>query len=176
MRVARVPAETARKNLALVWFCWSASLVLLVLLQTLLGRYGDRAQEAWEWLLPTITPVTLLIAGAVAADAFRDEIDPRSVDRFAFLVARGLSIFYLFAVTATILAAPLTIVPPLRLMHMSNMWLGPLQGIAAASIGVFFVAHASVGRAAASETSDERRGAAGEQRAGATGTGEGAPE
>lgn len=176
MKVARVPAETARKNLALVWFCWSASLVLLVLMQTVLGRYGDRAQEAWEWLLPTITPVTLLIAGAVTADAFRDEIDPRSVDRFAFMVARGLSVFYLFAVTATILAAPLTSVPPLRLMNMSNMWLGPLQGIAAASIGVFFVAHASVGRAKASETSCERRGTTGEQGVGARATGEETPK
>jgi hypothetical protein len=127
-----------------LWLVWSASLALVVLVQTVLGRYGDRASEAWQWLLPTITPITFLITGVVAADAFDPRPDPRMADAFAFRLAQGLSVFYLAGATITILASPFSPLPPLKLMQMSNLWLGPLQGIVAASIGVFFVGRSAL--------------------------------
>ena len=51
----------------------------------------------------------------------------------------GLSVFYLLLVAVTILAQPfLQDVSPIELMHRSNLWLGPLQGLAAGVLAAFF--------------------------------------
>lgn len=49
------------------------------------------------------------------------------------------SVFYLLLVAVTILAQPfLQDVSPIELMHRSNLWLGPLQGLTAGVLAAFF--------------------------------------
>ena len=57
-------------------------------------------------------------------------------------MALTLSVFYLLAVISTILFGPVAAafanIGPLELMGASQLWLAPLQGLVAASLGVFF--------------------------------------
>lgn len=66
-----------------------------------------------------------------------------------FQVALWLSVVYLVMVLATILMRPFVVDPDLpkvmkaakaiELMHTSNLWLGPFQGLVASALGVLFV-------------------------------------
>lgn len=128
-----------RRQLATLWISGAGVLFFVVLFQTLMGHYGSKAEEAWGWLLPTIMPTSLLIVGVLMASAAGSAPQEQTVDAFAFRVAFSISAFYLVVVALTIFYQPLTAMPPLELMKKSNLWLGPLQGLVSAAIGVFFV-------------------------------------
>jgi len=105
--------------------------------QTLGGKYGGQVDKAWSWFIPTVLPILSIIVGAVAYEARRE---PQSVtaDRLAFHLSVGLSLFYLLLVIATVLFQPLSRMTPLELMSVSNLWLGPVQGLVGIVVGVFF--------------------------------------
>ena len=63
----------------------------------------------------------------------------KSADRFVFRLSFALSLTYLVVAALTVLMQPFAAVPPLELMKQSNLWLGPFQGLVAASLGAFFV-------------------------------------
>jgi hypothetical protein len=136
--------ELARgqRALAWLWYAWSAPLVLLVLAQSTLGRYGTRFEEAWAWLLPTLSPTLALITGVLVKRA-RQDATPRSVSRFAYRVTLSLSAFYLALVSLSLLLAPFAQaadgLEPLELLRKSHLWLGPVQGLVAGALGAFFV-------------------------------------
>ena len=56
-----------------------------------------------------------------------------------FKLALCLSVTYFLVVLATIVLQPFSSVPPLELLDMSNLWLGPLQGLVTGVLGAFFV-------------------------------------
>jgi hypothetical protein len=128
-------AETA--FLATIWFLGSAVLVILVIVQTLLDHYGNRTSDAWGWLLPTFMPTLSLITGVMVVDPKRQQSRP--VDPFVFVLASVVSTVYLFIVLLTILLAPFSALGEIQLMRLSNLWLGPTQGLVTALTGVFFV-------------------------------------
>lgn len=128
----------SRRRLAILWFTGAGLIFAGVLAQTVSGRYGDRADEAWGWLMPTIMPTLSLIIGVLAISARKTMPADVTVDRFFFRLSYGLSAGYLAVVAATLLLQPLSPWGPLELMQRSNLWLGPLQGLVAASLGAFF--------------------------------------
>lgn len=111
----------------------------MMMLQTILGHYGDKASEAWAWLLPTIIPTLSLIIGTFVADTLGKSIQINIVDRFLYRLTSALSLAYLITVSLTILLSPFSIAAPLEIMKMSSFWLGPLQGLVGTAIGIFFV-------------------------------------
>ena len=123
----------ARKALALVWFIGASFLFFIFLLQTIFGRYGDRNEEAWAWLLPM--------------DSTSQSIEQKLIDRFLARLAIGLSIAYLATVSLTILLSPWAQLHanlgPLQLMQTSQLWLAPFQGLVLAILGAFFVKKSS---------------------------------
>ena len=133
-----VSLDTVRVRLATVWLGGGSAILFIVVLQSLLGHYGDQTQEAWGWLLPTIMPtlgMIISVLGYTALDPFRST----SVVRGAFFnVALALSVVYLTLVLMTILVQPLTNTEPIKLMRTSNLWLGPFQGLVASALGVLF--------------------------------------
>ncbi len=132
-----------RTKLAVVWFSGACLILLLVVLQTLNGRYGDHVQEAWTWLMPNLMPTlgTILAGlGYTALDPHRSHAMVRS--SFS-LLSLWISAFYLVLVLLTILIAPtrpegVTGKGAVELMHTANLWLGPLQGLVATALGVLF--------------------------------------
>jgi len=135
----RIPIVKAQKRLAIVWLAGSGILFILLLLQTIFGRYGDKVDEAWAWLLPTFMPVLSLIIGVLIADNLGEGSENKTVDRFLLRLSLLLSIMYLIVVSLTILMSPFSEFTPLELMRISNLWLAPFQGLVAAAIGAFFV-------------------------------------
>jgi hypothetical protein len=144
----RVSLAAAKKTLALIWFAGAAPLFLVLLIQTFSGHYGDRFQDAWGWLLPSVLPTLSLMVATFVKDS--DRTAEGSVGQFIYRLTVVLSVAYLITVMATIFESPFagtTVTPDgkqmamtdLQLMQMSHIWLGPFQGLVTAALGAFFV-------------------------------------
>jgi beta-lactamase regulating signal transducer with metallopeptidase domain len=142
---------------ASIWLGGAGLVFLILVVQSLVGRYGSQSEDAWAWYLPTVMPTLSLIIGVLASDfrttatanasatattatttANEAKVLPVSARGLLWLGV-GLSVFYLLLVAVTILAQPfLQDVSPIELMHRSNLWLGPLQGLTAGVLAAFF--------------------------------------
>ncbi len=131
--------RTCKVRLATLWLVACGIAFLLLVLQTIFGKYDGQADAAWGWLLPSVMPTLSLIIGVLVVDSRGEGSARRNADRFMFRVAFGLSAAYLLVVLTIILAQPLTQLPALELMRQSNLYLGPLQGLVAAALGAFFI-------------------------------------
>jgi len=129
-----------KKTLATVWFLGAGILFLLILMQTLFGKYSGEEEKAWSWFLPTVMPTLSLIIGVLVADMTQGLVDEeRQIDPFLYKLAISLSIVYFLVVLSGLLLQPFTPMSTLEILSLSNLWLGPLQGLVAASIGAFFI-------------------------------------
>ncbi len=135
---AITPLDTVRTRLAGIWLGGCACILTIVVLQSLLGKFGDHVQDAWGWLLPTIMPTLGMIVAGLTVTAL-DPVRSESVVRTSYYrLALWLSVFYLLLVSLTILIQPFTGADPVTLMHSSNLWLGPSQGLVGSALGVLF--------------------------------------
>ncbi|MCI5130233.1 MAG: hypothetical protein D3904_01635 [Candidatus Electrothrix sp. EH2] len=137
----RIPITNTKKQLTIIWFSGSGFLFVLLLLQTIFGKYGSEAKDAWGLILPTFMPTLSLIIGTLVVDATasKDSEKIATVDRFFFNLSRFLSIAYLSTVILTILLSPFSNLSLLELIKLSNLWLAPFQGLVTAALGAFFV-------------------------------------
>jgi hypothetical protein len=78
--------DVSQKRLAILWFLGAGFLFFLLLLQTMRGVWGDKANEAWSWLLPTFMPTLLLIVVALVNKARLQNLQDSTVDRFMFVI------------------------------------------------------------------------------------------
>lgn len=146
-----VSLEEARWALGKVWFTGAALLAALLIFQSLSGVHEGRVEGVWGWALPNVMPTLSLMIGVFAAVALQEHVESDSmrVRRPFFRLALGLSIFHLLVVAATIVAQPFlgsikgSEANPMTLFDMSNLWLGPLQGLVAAVIGALFFSKTS---------------------------------
>ena len=127
---------------ASVWLGGAGLVFSILVVPSLVGRYGTQSQDAWAWYLPTVMPTLSLIIGVLVSDfrAASATAKPLPVSTKGLLwLGLGLSVFYLLLVAVTILVQPfLQDVSPIELMHRSNLWLGPLQGLTAGVLAAFF--------------------------------------
>lgn len=146
-----ISLDEARWALGKIWFIGAALLAALLIFQSLAGVHEARVEGVWGWALPNVMPTLSLMIGVFAAAALQEHVESDSmrVRRPFFRLAMGLSVFHLVAVASTILAQPFlgTIkgseANPMTLFDMSNLWLGPLQGLVAAAIGALFFSRTS---------------------------------
>lgn len=134
-----IATRTCKARLAILWFAAGLVLFVLLVLQSVFGKYGENVQDAWSWFLPTIMPTLSLIVGVLVLDMATSGREAKKVDRFVFRIAFALSAFYLILVALTLFIQPFTKATSLQLMQRSNLWLGPFQGLVAAMLGAFFV-------------------------------------
>jgi hypothetical protein len=142
-----IPLDNVRTKLATIWLVGVLLILSIVIVQSLFGHFGNDIQGVWEWLLPAVMPTVGMIISSIGATALI-HISTESVVRRSFArTAEILSIFYLLLVLFTIViqpkVAPNDISGSLQLFHTSNLWLGPLQGIVASSLGVLFASKES---------------------------------
>jgi hypothetical protein len=148
-----ISLDTVRTRLATVWLTGGSLAFIIVVAQSLMGRFGDQTQEAWGWLLPTIMPTLGMIVSVLGYAALDPLFSSSVVRKSFFLLSMWLSGFYLFLVLLTILVQPFTGRSPIELMQTSNLWLGPFQGLVASALGVLFVSkQATSGSAIATST------------------------
>jgi hypothetical protein len=137
-----ISLDFVRTRLATVWLAGAGMVVLIVVLQSLLGRFGARTQDAWGWLLPTIMPTLGMIVTVLGYTALDPTLSTSVVRKAFFRVAFNLSISYLALVALTVLIGPFAKADGagmIDLMQTSNLWLGPFQGLVASALGVLFV-------------------------------------
>lgn len=131
-----------QRRLAVIWLSGTAFPALVVLAQSILGRYGTRVEEAWAWLLPTVMPSLSLIIGVLVTEKGRQSRRGHTVDRFIAGLAVALSVAYLTTVNLTLLLSPFALevgdIEPLTLYKRSHLWLAPFQGLVAATLGALF--------------------------------------
>jgi len=127
-----------KRRLATLWFVGAGTIFFVVYIQTIFGRYGEKTNEVWSWILPTIMPTLSLAIGVLVMDALGKGAKVARIDQFLYRLTFGLSSAYILAVLLLFLLQPLSSVPALQLMQQSNLWLGPFQGLVAAGMGAFF--------------------------------------
>ena len=137
----RMPVTASQQRLVTVWFSGSGFLFALLLAQTISGKYGSEAKEAWALILPTFVPSLFLLVGTLIAEATgpTDPAETVTVDRFFFRLSEFLSIAYLATVILLILLSPFSRISQPELIKLSHLWLAPFQGLVTAALGAFFV-------------------------------------
>jgi hypothetical protein len=139
-----LPMNYAQQKLALVWFLGAAIPGLILLLQSLLGKYSDSLQEVWGWFVPTVGPTLGLMIGTIGAGALSEtagsKMSERYVTRFFFRTALSLSAIYLLILTLTLLFEPFSPSPykGIKLYNVANYWLAPVQSLVVAALSVLF--------------------------------------
>lgn len=148
-RLKKLPAkdlvalDRVRGRMAAVWLTGASLVLLIVVMQSLLGKYGDRTQEAWGWLLPNLMPTLSMIVTVLGYSALDPEYSAGVVRKSFLRTALYLSVLYLALVLLTVLIHPFAGVPPVDLMNQSSLWLGPFQALTASAVGVLFVSKQS---------------------------------
>jgi len=135
--------KTARQRLALLWLGGSGICVVVLVAMSIRALEG-RQVEVWGWFLPTVLPTLTLILSTFAMTARRSlpkALRNRNrVDPFIFRLAFGISVFYLVLVFFAVVGWQLTSYEdPIDALSLANLWLGPLQGLAASTIAWFFL-------------------------------------
>ena len=118
--------------------------MVILIVQSTAGDWGASTSDAWGWLLPNIVPTLTLIVGTFVAEV-GSAAKATEVSKFLYYLCEGLSAFYLINVLFILCAGNFVPMKPLELMKMSGLWLGPMQGLVSAAIGVFFVKRGSAG-------------------------------
>lgn len=139
----KIPVAKCRVWLTILWSSTVIFLLALLILQTIGGHYvdheSDNTREVFGWFFPLVLPTLSLILSVTVLDKSRAIARLKMVNPFSFGICFCLSVFYLVLVALPILCQPFSALNPLQLMQQSNIWLGPLQGLVAASLGFFFV-------------------------------------
>jgi 1,4-dihydroxy-2-naphthoate octaprenyltransferase len=144
-----ISMSASRKALGTIWLAGFFIPLLLLIVMTNNGSLQDTT-AAWGWFLPTMLPTVSLIVAVFVADAInpgaRDRRAGRAtrasrVSRFFFVMACLFSVVYTGLVLLVALEMPRTTSPAklTDLLKNSNIYLGPIQGLVTAVLGVFFV-------------------------------------
>ncbi|MFX0135519.1 MAG: hypothetical protein ACFFDN_17880 [Candidatus Hodarchaeota archaeon] len=139
----KISIKKCKQRLAVLWLSCSIFLLIILIIQTSCGHYkdneSDNAREVFGWFFPLVMPTLSLIISVMVLEKSVKGTRAKTVNPFLFRISLVLSAFYLILVGFPILLHPFFASPPLKLMQQSNLWLGPIQGLVAASLGVFFV-------------------------------------
>lgn len=126
-------------RLAVLWFAGAGLLFIILFLQTVFGRYGERTADVWDWYASVLLPVITLIAGAFFYGRSRASTRTGAVSRTVYHITFGMSLVYLVVVNAAVLLSPFSPLPPLELLETSELALEVFQGALMSALGVFFV-------------------------------------
>jgi hypothetical protein len=127
--------DRQRTILTGLWWGWGLALIVVLVGISYSAPALEDPSQAWGWLLPNITP-TMLLVGAVAYQQKR-AIEKRTKPHPLFGIALGASIVYLGLLSIAVVSVLMT-TDPIKTLQMSNLWLGPLQGLCASVLGIFF--------------------------------------
>lgn len=143
-----------RRRLAVIWFAAAVLILFILLLQTIFGKFDPAyVQRAWSWFFPSVMPTLLLMFGVLVTDAAHAAAGtsaPAAADPFLFRMTVGISLVYFGILLLVLLAQPFAGASSqerIATLNQSEYFLGPFQGLVAASMGVFFVKHKEHGEA-----------------------------
>ena len=124
-----------RLTLTALWWGWGMLLILLLAVFECSKLFTD-VGAAWQWFMPNLMPTMMLVGAAAYARQKTAEPGDTPIGPL-FVIALAASIIYLLLLTISV-AGAMFASPPLEWLTRSNYWLGPVQGLAASALGVFF--------------------------------------
>ena len=133
--------KMCRWSLATLWIL--ASVFIAAVLAAISLNRGEtvEVQELWQWYVTTFMPTLGLIISVLRANRFADSTPGRAVSSPYFWTTFFVSAVYLVFAFAPIAFFAVRDIALADLLTLSNLWLGPWQGIVAYLIGgVFFTA------------------------------------
>lgn len=142
-----LPWNRCKRRLAALWMVGGALIFLLLVVMTAGGKFSlspNGNQDAWGWFMSSTMPSLSVIVSALFSETgARASKARRNVDATLYSVAIGLSAFYLLAVLGSLAASS---VPTLDVkqrgivfIHLSSLWLAPLQALVSGALGFFFM-------------------------------------
>jgi hypothetical protein len=125
-------ASSSLRKLATLWFVWSGLLFLLLVAQTLFGKYGDQPEWAWALFLPSLMPTMTAIVTILATQA----TSARSaiLNATVYKLSIAMSICYLSVLTLGLLLEPLLDADSIEVMKSTSFYLTPFQSLVLASL------------------------------------------
>jgi hypothetical protein len=135
-----VPLEHARDRLIRTWLLGVGVPMLILVIQSVTGKYDEAAKDVWSWFVPLVFPTVGLMVGVVGGTAL-DQGESRQVKKSYYEFVLWLSVGYLSILSLTILLEPFSPRGGLELYRLSNYWLAPLQGLVGGGIGYLFTSH-----------------------------------
>lgn len=135
--------EEARNKLAKIWFIGSALPFVILVIQSILGKYGENVQSAWTWFVPTVFPTLTLMISVIGAAAIKPKED-RIVRRNFLKITVGVSFAYLAVLSLILFLQPFSpYQDPVKLFSVSNYFVAPLQGIVVGALAFLFTSDTS---------------------------------
>lgn len=127
----------ARDRLTRVWLIGTAVPAIILVAQSILGKYGDNVRDVWSWFIPFVVPTIGLMVGVLGGAAFGGR-ENRFVRRSFYEVALWLSVAYLVLLAMTIFLEPFSPIGGMALFGISSYWLAPFQGLVVGALGYLF--------------------------------------
>ncbi len=129
-----------QKRIAILWFTLSALLFITVFALGMSNLYKEDSKQLWDWLLPNIIPTLSLIIGVFVAEVSNEQRKNKEINKFYFRLTFYMSLFYLLILLTLLLIDPFQIhLRTTERIENTDTFLIPLQGLIAATLGLFFV-------------------------------------
>jgi cytochrome bd-type quinol oxidase subunit 2 len=133
-----VQLESARHKMAKIWFGGSAFPFMILVIQSIMGKYQGNVQGAFTWFIPTVFPTLTLMISVIGAAALKPR-ESRVVREGFLSITTWISIVYLSLLSLILLLQPVSDYrDPFKLFADSNFFIAPLQGICVAALGFLF--------------------------------------
>lgn len=126
--------EGATHRLLVIWLAFPLPALLLLVAQTVGGKYGEDSAQAWNWLLAQIAPILALVMTSAFSSPSRTWRE-KPANSFRWKCAAGTSILYAVLILALLLVEPLLGSTPYELFGESGWLLALLQSVVIACIG-----------------------------------------
>src|SRR4051794_3668371 len=110
-RSERLRLDVARNRLSVAWFSGAGITFVLLMFQSLAGKYGSDTQQVWSWYVPSTVPTLSLILSVLGAAAIEEPHASKPGRRYVsaafFRLAMWLTGAYLLVLFATVIGASL---------------------------------------------------------------------
>ena len=126
--------EKAIRDALRIWIFVAVSSSLLITVQSLLGKYGDDSELAWNWLLGQYTPALSILVASVFSDASKRWREAEAT-AWKYRSARLISLFQFACIVGVFLFEPLLSATIFEIFSSTQVFLSLVQGLAVAAIG-----------------------------------------
>lgn len=130
----------AQNKLAMLWCFWGGFIFLMLFTYQLNGTFDDGDfLVAWKWFSAAVFPTPALIFSSIIASP-SDKVNNSVVPTRIYYLTLGFSVFYLIVLTVIVFSKSLQISSTPTIEQMENSWtyLGLVNGLLSASMGIFF--------------------------------------
>ncbi len=144
----RTPLTVARAQSVLFAIWVGAAIIIfgLFLGQTLNGKFGESASQAWGWLVPNLAPSLALMTTGFLSSILAPDSDDRIVSKtVVFWAAVACSLFYVFSIIVIIVVEPRLQMDTFDVYRDSSLALGAAQSLSASLLAAFFLTGSDAG-------------------------------